>query len=243
MFKTALKILLMTAFSLLFLNTAVAEDRGEYVILHARYGNERSHVDVTARLKELARQDRPFRVDVRSMAVDPDRGRAKILRVFARGPNGEERSFDFPDGSHFDGGQFRSWGHADWGEEHWVGGWNGRGNGGDQGQFVILSAQYGTRRRHVDVTNQLKELARRDESVRLDFRSFGVDPDRGRPKVLRIYARGPHGNERMFEYQDQSIVDGTMFRAWGRGEWADGNDRWSGRWDGEERGERERGRY
>jgi len=31
----------------------------------------------------------------------------------------------------------------------------------DSGQYRILSAQYGTERNHVDVTNRLKELARR----------------------------------------------------------------------------------
>jgi hypothetical protein len=176
------------------------------------------------------------------MAVDPDRGQAKMLRVFARGPNGQERWFDFPDGAIFDGAQFRGWNRGEWGEEHWNGGWNGRPNGDagrhDEGAFVILSAQYGTRRRHVDVTNQLRDMARRDISVRLDFRTFGVDPDRGHSKVLRIYARGPNGHERMFEYRDNSIVDGTQFRGWGRGEWAGENDRWSGRWDPEDRDER-----
>ena len=241
MMKAGLKIFLLAVFSFLLLRTMAGEDSGQYLILHARYGNERNHVDVTARLKELARLDRSFRVDARSMAVDPDPGHSKMLRVFARGPNGQEQSFDFPDGRRFDGAQFRSWRAADWGEEHWVGGWNGRG-GGDEGQFVILSAQYGTRHRHVDVTDQLKEMARRDESVRLDFRTFGTDPDRGRPKVLRIYARGPHGHERMFEYLDGSVIDGRMFRAWGRGEWAERDDRWSGKWDMEREERRERDR-
>ena len=135
--------------------------------------------------------------------------------------------------------QFRSWGRGDWGDAQWTGGWNGRGNGSDAGQFLILSAQYGSRRRHVDVTPRLKELARRDVTFRLDYRSFGVDPDEGHAKVLRIYARGPNGRERMFEYRDNSIIDGSLFRGWGRGEWAGDNDRWSGRWEGDEREEHE----
>jgi hypothetical protein len=236
MFKTRFAIFLMATVSLL-LGMAAAQDAGQYLILHAEYGNENSHVDVTNRLKDLARRDRPFRISDESMQVDPARGQAKVLRVFARGPNGQERWFDFPDASVFDGAQFRSWGRGDWGEEHWNGGWNGRGNGGgDAGQFLILSAQYGSRRRHVDVTRQLKELARHDVSVRLDYRTFGVDPDEGHAKVLRIFARGPNGRERMFEYQDNSIIDGTQFRGWGRGEWAGDNDHWSGRWDGDDRG-------
>src|SRR6266581_3831108 len=103
----------------------------------------------------------------------------------------------------------------------------------DSGQSVILSAQYGTARRHVDVSNRLKELARQDRIFRMGNSTFGVDPDPGQVKALRIYARGPDGRERMFEYREGSTVDGSQFRSWGRGEW--GNERWSGRWEGRER--------
>ena len=87
--------------------------------------------------------------------------------------------------------------------------------------------------RHVDVTDRLKEMARHDRTFRLDFRTFGVDPDEGHQKALRIYARGPNGQERMFEYLDGSVIDGAMFRGWGRGEW--GNGGWSGNWNGRPR--------
>jgi len=227
-------VILITLAVSIFSTIAGAQggDAGQYVILNAQYGSERSHVDVTPRLKELARRDRPFRISDESMATDPDRGHAKMLRVFARGPNGRERMFEFPDGSVFDGAQFRSWRHADWGDEHWNGGWNGRPDN-DSGEYVILSAQYGSARRHVDVTQKLREMARADFSFRLDYRSFGVDPDEGHAKALRIYARGPNGREHMFEYRDGSIIDGTLFKGWKGGEW--GNERWSGRWEGEER--------
>lgn len=227
MFKKRFAVFLIAAFSLL-LGAAAAQDAGEFVILSAQYGNEHNHVDVTMRLRELARRDVRFRVSDESMAADPDRGHSKMLRVFARGPNGGERTFDFPDGSEFDGAQFRGWGRADWGEEHWNGGWNGRAGGG--GEFLILSAQYGSDRRHVDVTNQLKEMARQDRSFRLDFRTFGVDPDHGHSKVLRIFAQAPDGQEKMFEYADRSVIDGAIFRGWGGGEW--GSGRWSGNWNG-----------
>ena len=69
----------------------------------------------------------------------------------------------------------------------------------DSGQYVILSAQYGTARRHVDVTNRLRELARQDRTFRMGNSTFGVDPDQGQDKTLRIYARGPNGQERMCE--------------------------------------------
>lgn len=237
MSKTRSATLAILAFSLLLAALAAAQDAGQYLILNAQYGNDRNHVDVTNRLRDLARRDRPFRISYESMTVDPDRGHGKTLRVFARGPNGQERMFEFPDGSVFDGRQFSSWRGGNWGNERWQGGWNGSANS-DAGQFLILSAQYGTSRNHVDVTGRLKELARADVRFRMGNSTFGVDPDPGVVKVLRIYARGPHGRERMFEYREGSVVDGAQFQGWGRGEWGD-KDRWSGRWEG---GDRDRDR-
>src|SRR5207237_8661798 len=101
---------------------------------------------------------------------------------------------------------------------------------GESGEYVILSAQYGTARRHVDVTNRLKEVAAQDRRFRMGSSTFGVDPDPGHIKALRIYARGPNGRERMFEYREGSVVDGSMFRGWGRGDWGGGG--WRGGWEG-----------
>ena len=252
-------IVLTLGLFLLLLGTLAAQDQdhdrdrdrdeGAFVILNAQYGTEHRHVDVTHRLRELARSDRQFRVEYNTINADPAPGRAKMLRVFARGPNGQERSFDFPDGSTFDGAQFRGWGRGDWGDEHWNGGWNGReehehheeaerleerDRDHDSGEFWILSAQYGTERRHVDVTPRLRELARADLRFQLDNHTFDVDPDYGHRKVLRIYARGPEGRERMFEYPEHSWVDGAQFRGWRSGEWNHGDDRWSGHWNVEE---------
>jgi hypothetical protein len=220
-------------------------DDGQFVILNAQYGTEERHVDVTHRLRELARHDRRFRVEFDTIKADPAPGRAKMLRVYARVPDGQERTFDFPDGATFDGAQFRGWEGGEWGDEHWNGGWNGREEAHDRrddhdrGEFLILSAQYGTERNHVDVTHRLKELARHDVKFRMGNGTFGVDPDHGRRKTLRIYARGPNGRERMFEYPEDSWIDGSQFRGWGSGEWGNDNDHWSGRWNGEEREEHE----
>jgi hypothetical protein len=104
----------------------------------------------------------------------------------------------------------------------------------DQGAYLILNAQYGTAEHHVDVTNRLKELARQDRVFRMDNRTFGVDPDRGHTKFLRIYASGPDGQERVFEYREGSNIDGAQFRGWGRGEW--GNGEWNAGWEGHRAG-------
>jgi hypothetical protein len=105
---------------------------------------------------------------------------------------------------------------------------------GDSGQYTILSAQYGTGARHVDVTNRLRQLAQTDRTFRMGNSTFGVDPDPGQVKVLRIYARDPNGRERMFEYREGSTVDGSMFRGWGGGNWGQGG--WSGRWEAQNQG-------
>jgi len=207
-------------------------DSGQFTIQSAQYGTARRHIDVTQRLKEIARRDRTFRMGNSTFGTDPDPGQVKTLRIYARGPNGNDRMFEYREGSTVDGSMFRSWGGGDWGGGGWNGGWDGRpgnGNGpGDSGQFVIQSAQYGTARRHIDVTNRLKELARQDRTFRMGNSTFGTDPDPGRVKTLRIYARGPRGRERMFEYREGSVVDGSQFRGWGSGDW--GNRPWNGRW-------------
>jgi hypothetical protein len=254
MVKMRFTMFLMLALSALTA-IAAAQDAGDYLILSAQYGTESRHVDVTESLKIVARQDRQFRMGNRTFGVDPDRGRVKVLRIYARGPNGQEQMFEYREGTVIDGAQFRGWGRGDWGHGGWSGNWNGggerreeverhkEGERRDEGEFRILSAQYGTERNHVDVTHRLRELARADLRFQMGNGTFGVDPDRGRVKTLRIYARGPHGHERMFEYREGSIVDGSQFRGWGRGEWANGNERWSGRWEGEREdrdGDRER---
>src|SRR5687767_11615920 len=101
---------------------------------------------------------------------------------------------------------------------------------GDSGQYQILQARYGTERRNVDVTPRLKELARQGRSFRMDNATFGIDPDYGVQKVLRIYAQDQRGRDRMFEYIEGSTVDGSVFSGWSRGNW--GQARWDGGWNG-----------
>jgi len=152
----------------------------------------------------------------------------KVLRIYARDLNGRERMFEYREGSPVDGAMFRGWSGGDWGRERWSGAWHGQQ---DEGEFLILSAQYGTERHHVDVTGRLKDLARKDRTFAITNNTFGTDPDFGRVKTLRIYVLGPNGREQMFEYREGGLVDGSRFRGWGRGEWGNGKDRWSGRWD------------
>lgn len=200
------------------------EDDGEFLILHARYGSERNHVDVTGRLRELARQDRRIRLTNDLFGVDPEPGHQKTLRIYVRDRQGQERHIDIRERDWIEGAQFIGWGGGRWGEGQWTGGWQG-GNGGrrDDGEYTILYATYGTRRREVDVTDRLRDLARRDARFKLTNDVFrGIDPDPGRTKTLRIMARDRAGQQRSFEYREYQMVDGSQFIGWGRGDWGRG---------------------
>lgn len=208
------------------------DDDGEFVILHARYGSEQHHVDVTGRLRELAGQDRRFRLTNDLFGVDPEPGRHKTLRIFARDRQGGERVFDFRERDWVDGAQFVGWGRGNWGDSNWQGGWQGGGGRRrDDGEFIILYATYGASGRDVDVTDRLRELARRDQQFRLTNDLFGVDPLPGQTKILRIFARDRAGQERVVEYREYETVDGHQFVGWGRGDWGRGRggDRIPGR--------------
>lgn len=200
------------------------DDDGEFVIQHARYGSDQHHVDVTGRLRELARQDRRFRLTNDLFGVDPEPGRQKTLRIFTRDRQGGERIFDFRERDWVDGAQFVGWGRGNWGESDWQGGWQGRGGGNrrDDGELTILYATYGASGRDVDVTDRLRELARRDQQFRLTNDLFGVDPLPGQTKILRIFTRDRAGQERVVEYREYQTVDGNQFVGWGRGDWGRG---------------------
>jgi hypothetical protein len=202
-------------------------DSGEYRILQARYGTAQRNVDVTQRLKELARNDVSFSIENETFGVDPDKGRKKTLRIFARGPNDQTQVFEYHEHDVLDGSRFTGWSGGRWGDSSYRGGWGG-GDRGDEGQYRIQQALYGTRRRNVDVTERLRELARSDRSFRLTNELFGTDPAEGRVKTLRIYARAPGGISKTFEYREGSVIDGAQFVGWGRGDW--GQDGRRGGW-------------
>jgi len=125
MLKPRFILLLLTIASISA--TLAAQDSGQYAIQNAQYGTALHHIDVTPRLKELARADRTFRMGNSTFGVDPDPGQIKALRIFARGPNGAERMFEYREGSVVDGNLFTGWGRADWGRNDWRGGWEGSG--------------------------------------------------------------------------------------------------------------------
>jgi hypothetical protein len=209
--------------------------RDEYQILQARFGTARNNIDVTPRLKELARQNRTFRMGNSTFGIDPDPGKVKTLRIYTRARNGQNRMFEYREGSTIDGTIFSGWGGGNWGGG-WNGGWDGGGGGGGgRDEYQILQARYGTARNNIDVTPRLKELARQNRTFRMGNSTFGTDPDPGHVKTLRIYTRARSGLNRMFEYREGSTVDGSIFPAGAVGT--------GGRADGTVVGESRRGNY
>jgi hypothetical protein len=195
------------------------------------------NIDVTPRLKDLARRDQNFRVNPDTLGADPHPGQKKTLRIFARGRDGKTQSFDYAEDSQVNGAWFTGWSGGQWGGDSGNSHWNGQGNGspgggghqgGDRGAYQIVQASYGTADRHVDVTARLKELASQDRSFRLTANTFGADPAPGQRKALRIHTRALGGYERTFEYAEYSTVDGAQFIGWGGGQWGQGG--WRGGW-------------
>jgi hypothetical protein len=203
-----------------------ATDQGAYQIVHARYGTPDRNVDVTSKLKELARADLTFKLSNSTFGIDPAYGETKTLRLYTRGPDGRQRIFDFREGNWVDGSQFTGWQGGEWGAGQGAGGWNddyvaAAAHPVDAGEYRILHAVYGTAENYVDVTRRLRELAREDRNFRMGNDTFGVDPDYGKAKTLRIFTRDGQGRERIFEYAEGRWVDGAQFVGWGRGDWGD----------------------
>ncbi len=185
-------------------------DRGEYQILQASYGSHDRHVDVTARLKELARQDRSVRLGANTFGADPAPGQRKTLRIFTRARSGYERTFEYAEDSTVDGAQFIGWSGGNWGQGGWNGGWgetdhpgsnnNGYGsNNGRGGHLSILNASYGTEDQQRNITYRLRSRVQDERlSVRADNDLAGGDPAPNRPKSLWItYTVGGGGEQRV----------------------------------------------
>lgn len=86
-------------------------------------------------------------------------------------------------------------------------------------QYQILRADYGAGSQRVDVTQRLRKLAQANARFRMGNSTFGIDPSPGRVKTLRIFARGPRGGKRTFQYREGSTVDGAIFSGWRGGNW------------------------
>jgi hypothetical protein len=232
--RAAIRMVIALAFLFLAAPWAMAQ---EYRILRADYGWRDQRVDVTHRLRELARDNAVFRMGNSTFGIDPMPGKVKSLRIYAADAHGHGRMFEYREGSTVDGSIFAGWRSGQWGDhdaDHDQD--RDRGDHGHDeyyGRYVILRAFYGVPGGNVDVTHRLRETARENVSFRMGNSTFGIDPAPGQVKVLRIFARGPNGDVRMFEYREGSTIDGGVFSGWSHGDW--GREEWHGGWNGEDR--------
>jgi hypothetical protein len=179
------------------------QDDGEYRILRALYGIGGRNVDVTQRLRDLARSDTRFRMGNSTFGVDPAPGHVKTLRIYARGRNGEERMFEYREGSTVDGSMFIGWGRGDWGYEGWKGRWEDDDRGDyarrddGRGRLNIIRAEYGAPGRTRDVSGRLQSMVRDGRlSTVVDNDSMGSDPAPHSRKTLWVtYSVGRSGQQ------------------------------------------------
>jgi len=82
--------------------------------------------------------------------------------------------------------------------------------------WQVMSADYGVQNNRVDVTNTVRRLVN-GPNFRVNNTTMGVDPARGRDKVLRIHARNSGGQMRDFNYNEGQTVDSRMFTGGGFG--------------------------
>jgi hypothetical protein len=175
-------------------------------------------VDVTQRLKQLAAQDRTFRMGNSTFGMDPVPNRVKTLRIFAKGRDGHERTFEYQEGSLVDGTMFTGWGGGNWGQGAWTGGWGGTnhpsynnqgyGNNSGRGQLNIVSATYGANGLQRDITHRLRARVIADRlNVRADNELAGSDPAPNTEKWLWVtYTVGGAGEQRARVSENDRLV-------------------------------------
>lgn len=216
---------LLLMFTLLLSSTAWAQrDEGPYQILQAVYGTDQYSIDVTDRLRQLARRDQRFRLTNDLFGADPAPGLRKTLRIQAVGPDGQPRGFDYSEYSWVDGAQFTGWRSGRWGQGYGNDDRQGRnyeGQGGyghaGRGHEDILQATYGTQESRFDVTQTIRQLVRNQQRFQLNNHLFNGDPAPGQRKTLQIHLGGYGSQTQILEFTEGSWIDGSRLTAAGAG--------------------------
>jgi hypothetical protein len=182
-------VLLFTILVLAVFALFVAAQDDSWQLLRADYGWRQQRTDVTDLLRDLLSRGKVngrVAVNNQTMGGDPAVGRDKTLRVFARNFRGEERQFEFVEGSSIEAGMFRARRESDWDDRPR----GDRDRDKDRGDLQILYAFYGVQRRTVNVTDLLRSRVREGSLLLpVDNRSLGGDPAVGADKVLIVIYR------------------------------------------------------
>jgi hypothetical protein len=157
-------------------------------ILSAYYGIGNYRVDVTERVQRLASNGESFEVSSRNLGLPsvPIPGK-QLTVVYSIGrqqfresaPEGE--SFRFKTASAFDRGES----------------WSPR----------VVRGMYGRSGRYIDVTDALRDYAKRGESFRVSPEAFGVDAEPAQGSHLQMTVIDRSGQREQREYEEGDEVD------------------------------------
>jgi hypothetical protein len=183
--KTICLVVLWTV--LAFIST-VAAFAQRVEILSAYYGIGNYRVDVTERVQRLASNGESFEVSSRNLGLPsvPIPGK-QLTVVYSVGRRQFRESAQ--EGETF---RFKTAGSFDQGE-----------NRGPR----VVRAMYGSSGRYTDVTDELRDYARRGESFRVSPEVFGLNPERTRGGHLRMTVINRDGERVQREYEDGDYVD------------------------------------
>jgi hypothetical protein len=166
-------------------------------VMHAEWGAEGRHVDVTNRVRVMLSGNGSVKVNNTNLGGDPAEGERKILHIRARNFRGESREFNFAEGDYIDASRFYNY-NGGFVEDN-VPGWR------------VMWAEWGSGDRFVDVTKRVRELLSGEGTVKVNNTNLGGDPAEGAKKVLRISARDPRGEVRQFAFEEGQYIEVGQF--------------------------------
>jgi len=207
----ALTVLSLAACVLAVLALRASAQQDSWHVLRADYGWGQQRTDVTDLLRDLLSRggvNGRVAVNKQTMGGDPAVGKDKKLRVFARNFRGEEREFDFVEGSFLDTAMFenppaRNWDdrHNDRDRDDHV---RGADHERDRDSLQILYAFYGVQRRTLPLADVLRARVREGSLfLHVDNNTMGLDPAVGADKVLIVVYR--------FEGREQAVAVGEGY--------------------------------
>ena len=181
-------ICLVVVWTVLACISTIAAFAQRVEILSAYYGVGNYRIDVTERVQRLASNGESFEVSSRKLGLPSVPIPGKQLTVVysvgrrqLRESAQEGETFRFKTADSFNRGESRS--------------------------PRIVRGMYGGSGSYIDVTDALRDYAKRGESFRVSPEAFGLDPERTQGSRLRMTVIDRSGEREQHEYEDGDYVD------------------------------------